>query len=127
MIVTIFFSRFQNFIFKSKNGASLADSVPVARMKQIVLPTLDVKPQTSLRDVVEFLRKASKGNDPRRDGVDIVLKAAKGEPVPAVPKIHATNMSIYNALDLILGSVGYDFEVKGECVVVFKKGAAAKK
>ena len=115
------------FIFKSKNGASLADSVPVARMKQIKLPTLNIQPLTPLKDVVEFLRKASKEQDPRKDGVNFVLKTAEGESVPAVPKIRANNISVYNALDLVLGSVGYDFEVKGNSVVIFKKGGSAKK
>ena len=115
------------FIFKNKNGASLADSVPVARMKQIKLPTLNIQPLTPLKDVVEFLRKASKEQDPRKDGVNFVLKTAEGESVPAVPKIRANNISVYNALDLVLGSVGYDFEVKGNSVVIFKKGGSAKK
>ena len=115
------------FIFKNKNGASLADSVPVARMRQIMLPTLNIQPLTPLKDVVELLRKASKEHDPRKDGVNFVLKTADGEPVPDVPKIRTNNISVYNALDLVLGSVDYDFEVKGNSVVIFKKGGAAKK
>ena len=43
------------------------------------------------------------------------------------PKIRANDISVYNALDLVLGSVDYDFEVKGNSVVIFKKGGAAKK
>ena len=108
-------------------GVSPADKIVVARMKQIMLPAFDIKPPATLKDAMELLRGVSKQYDPRKDGINIVLKTAKGETVPVVPKIHGNNMSIYNALDLILGSVGYDFEVKGECVVVFKKGAAAKK
>ena len=108
-------------------GVTPSDKVVVARMKQIMLPRFSVKPPATLKDAVGFLRKASKDYDPRKDGVDIILKTAKGESVPAVPKISATDLSVYNALDLITGSVGYDFDVNGECVVVFKKGAAAKK
>lgn len=114
-------------VFKNGKGATPSDKAVVARMKQIMVPTIDIKPLSTLKDAVEILRKASKEYDPRKDGVNIVLKTAKGEAVPVVPKIHGNNMSIYNALDLILGSVGYDFDVNGECVVVFKKGATAKK
>ena len=102
-------------------------AVVVARMKQIMVPTIDIKPLSTLKDAVEILRKASKEYDPRKDGVNIVLKTATGEPVPVVPKIRANNISVYNALDLITGAVGYGFEVKGDSVVIFRKGGAAKK
>ena len=114
-------------VFKNRNGATRADAVVVARMKQIVLPTLKIKPPTTLKDAVELLRKASKECDQRKDGVNFVLKTAEGEPIPAVPRIRAGQISVYNALDLVLGSVDYDFEVKGESVVIFKKGGEAKK
>ena len=115
------------YIFKNRNGATPADDVVVARMKQIMLPTLNIKPPATLKDVVEFLRKASKEHDPRKDGVNFLLKTADGEPVPAVPRIRANNISVYSALDLVLGAVHYDFEVKGDSVVIFRKGGAAKK
>ena len=114
-------------IFKNRNGATQADAVVVARMKQIVLPTLNIKPPATLKDAVDLLRKASKECDHRKDGVNFVLEIAEGEPMPAVPRIRAGNISVYNALDLVLESVDYDFEVKGESVVVFKKGGGAKK
>ena len=114
-------------VFENKNVVTASDQVVVARMKQIMLPRFSVKPQATLKDAVEILRKASKEYDPRKDGVDIVLKTAKGEAMPVVPKIRATDLSVYNALDLILGSVGYGFEVKGDSVVIFRKGGAAKK
>ena len=114
-------------VFKNRNGATRADAVVVARMKQIVLPTLNIKPPTTLKDAVDLLRKASKEYDQRKDGVNFVLKIAEGEQVPAVPRIRAGQISVYNALDLVLGSVDYDFEVKGESVVIFKKGGEAKK
>ena len=97
------------------------------KMKQIVLPTLNIKPPATLKDVVELLRKASREHDPRKEGVNFVLNIAEGDPVPAVPRIRANLISVYNALDLVLGSVGYDFEVNGDSVVIFKKGSAAKK
>lgn len=114
-------------IVKNGNGATQADNVVVARMKQIVLPTLSIKPPATLKDVLDLLRKASKEYDPRKEGVNFFLKIAEGGQVPAVPRIRAGKISVYNALDLVLESVDYDFEVKGECVVVFKKGGKAKK
>ena len=114
-------------IFKNGSGAAQADTVVAARMKQIVLPTFEIKPPETLKDAIGLLRKASKQYDPRKDGVNFVLKIAEGEQVPAVPRIRAGQISVYNALDLVLGSVDYDFEVKGENVVIFKKGGKAKK
>ena len=96
-------------VFENKNGATASDQVVVARMKQIMLPSFSVKPPATLKDAVGFLRKASKDYDPRKDGVDIILKTAKGESVPAVPKISATDLSVYDALDLVTGAVGYGF------------------
>lgn len=114
-------------VFENKNGATASDQVVVARMKQIMLPSFSVKPPATLKDAVGFLRKASKDYDPRKDGVDIILKTAKGESVPAVPKISATDLSVYDALDLVTGAVGYGFAAKGDSVVVSKEGDAAKK
>jgi hypothetical protein len=114
-------------VFKNGNGATSADTVAVARMKQIILPTLNIKPPATLKDVVELLRKASMEHDPRKDGANFVLEMAEGEQIPAVPRIRAGQISVYNALDLVLESVGCDFKVKGESIVIFKKGGEAKK
>ena len=114
-------------VFKSRKGVSPADKVFVARMKQIMLPAFGINPPATLKDAVEFLCKASKQYDPRKDGVNVVLKTAKGESVPVVPKIRANNINVYDALDLITGSVGYGFEVKGDSVVISKKGGAVEK
>ncbi len=113
-------------VFRNRNGATPSDRAVVARMKQIILPTFDIKPPATLKDAVESLRKASKEYDSRKDGVKIVLKTAKGESVPVVPKIRANELSVYNALELVSGSVGYGFAVKGDSVVVSKKGGSEK-
>ena len=114
-------------IFRNAKGVAPSDNVAVARMKQIRLPLLDVQPMTPLKDVLELLHRDSKVHDPRKVGVNFVLKTSNGETVPPVPKIRATDLSVYNALDLIVGSVDCDFEVKGDDVVIFKKGGTAKK
>ena len=114
-------------VLKNAKDVAPSDNVAVARMKQIRLPLLDVKPMTPLKDVLEVLRRDSKEYDPRKVGVNFVLEMLNGEPMPAVPKIRATDLSVYNALDLIVGSVDCDFEVKGDSVVIFKKGGTEKK
>ena len=114
-------------IFRNAKDVAPSDNVAVARMKQIRLPMLDVQPMTPLKDVLELLHRDSKVHDPRKVGVNFVLKTSNGETVPPVPKIRATDLSVYNALDLIVGSVDCDFEVKGDSVVIFKKGGTAKK
>ena len=47
--------------------------------------------------------------------------------MPAVQKIRADDLSVYFALDLIVGASGCDFKVKGDDVVIFKKGGTEKK
>ena len=104
-----------------------ATNAIISKMKKIVVPSVDLTPTMTLKDAVEFLRMASKEHDPNKAGVNIVLKTAEGEPVPVVPRIRTNKISVYEALELVLGAVGYDFEAKGDGVAVFKKGSAAKK
>ena len=106
-----------------------ATAYTVALMKHIHVPAFDVKPTTTLADIVTFLNIASRKHDLHTPwkGVKIVLKAAKGEPVPAFPEVHAKYVSIYNAVDFIVKATGYDFEVKDDRVIIFKKDGAAKK
>ena len=114
-------------IFRNAKDVAPSDNVAVARMKQIRLPLLDVKPMTPLKDVLEVLRRDSKVYDPRKVGVNFVLEMPNGEPMPAVQKIRANDLSVYFALDLIVGASGCDFKAKGNDVVIFKKGGTEKK
>lgn len=114
-------------VLKNAKDVAPSDNVAVARMKQIRLPLLDVKPMTPLKDVLEVLRRDSKEYDPRKVGVNFVLEMPNGEPMPAVQKIRANDLSVYFALDLIVGASGCDFKVKGDDVVIFKKGGTEKK
>ena len=106
-----------------------ATAYTVALMKHIHVPNFDVKPTTTLAGMVTFLNIASRKHDLHTPGkgVKIVLKAAKGEPVPAFPEVHAKNVSIYDAVDFIAKATGYTFEVKDDRVIIFKKDGAAKK
>ena len=114
-------------IFRNVKDVAPSDNVAVARMKQIRLPMLDVQPMTPLKDVLELLHRDSKVHDPRKVGVNFVLEMPNGEPMPAVQKIRANDLSVYFALDLIVGASGCDFKVKGDSVVIFKKGGTEKK
>ena len=120
--------------YKKSVSISDATAYTVALMKHISLTTFDVKPQTTLAEVVTFLNIASRTHDRHAklhtgwNGVKIVLKTAKGEPVPTVPEVHGKrDVNVYNAVEFITKATGYDFEVKDKTVVIFKKGGAAKK
>ena len=106
-----------------------ATAYTVALMKLIHVPAFDVKPTTTLAGMVTFLNIGSRKHDLHTPwkGVKIVLKMAKGEPVPAFPEVHAKNVSIYDAVDFIAKATGYTFEVKDDLVIIFKKDGAAKK
>jgi len=104
-----------------------ANARVIARMRQIVIPSLSFKPPMTLADAVAFLNQAGKEYDPWKEGVKIVLKTAEGESVPAVPRIRTNNISFYDALQLVARITGYDFEVRDDGVVIFKKGDVAKK
>ena len=99
----------------------------IAKMKMICVPSMALKPPATLADAVAFLNKASKEYDPWKEGVKIVLKMAEGDSVPAIPRIRTNKLSIYDAVQLVTRISGYDFEVKDNSVVIFKKGGAAKK
>ena len=105
-----------------------ATAYTVALMKHIYVP-FDVKPTTTLAEVVTFLNIASRKHDlhtPRK-GVKIVLEMEKGTTVPVVPEVHAKNVSVYDAVDFVAKATGYTFEVKDDRVIIFKKDGAEKK
>ena len=92
-----------------------------------MIPSLTIKSPATLKDAVELLREVSKDYDPWKEGVNFVLKMAEDESAPVVPRLRANNISIYHALELVARVTGSEFEVKDDCVVIFKKGGAAKK
>ena len=99
----------------------------VVKMRNTMIPAMAFKPPATLEDVLAFLQKASKENDSRKEGVNFLLKMGEGESAPAVPTIRASNISVYDAVALLTRIAGYDFEVKDNIVVIFKKGDAEKK
>ena len=99
----------------------------VVKMRNTMIPAMAFKPPATLKDVLAFLQKASKENDPRKEGVNFLLKMEEGESAPAVPTIRANNISVYDTVALLARITGYDFEVKDNIVVIFKKGDTEKK
>ena len=99
----------------------------VVKMRNTMIPAMAFKPPATLEDVLAFLQKASKENDPRKEGVNFLLKMEESESAPAVPTIRANNISVYDAVALLTRIAGYDFEVKDNIVVIFKKGDTEKK
>jgi len=99
----------------------------IVKMKMIRVPTLILKPPMTLADAVALLNRAGKEYDPWKEGVKIVLKTVEGESVPAVPRVRTNSISLYDAVQLVTRCSGYDFEVKGDSAIVFKKGGAEKK
>ena len=122
------------------------------RMKDMRLPSISFKPPATIVDAVDYFSAASKDYD-RLDipfdmrGFNIELKmkgdAAQGlnvdegfgadaenatpvslVGVPVVPQIMATDISFYEALNLVCESVDYRFEIANGTIVVLPKDMA---
>ena len=84
--------------------SSAAEIDMVERMKRIEIPVLDFKPPMTLPEVVGYFHKQSIAHgDPTKPkgerGISFMLKGNLAG--RAVPKIRATNISLYDALDLV--------------------------
>ena len=124
----------------------------VKRMKEMRLPSISFQPPATISDAVDYFGAASKDYD-RLDipfdmrGFNIELKmkgdaaqrlngdegfgadAENATPVslvgvPVVPQIMATDISFYEALNLVCESVDYRFEIANGTIVVLPKDMA---
>ena len=104
-----------------KSCASAAD-----KLGRIMIPTVSIKPQSKLDEVVGLMRKLSMDNDTEQTGkgVNFLLKQ-DGIAYPAVPKIACNDIKLRDLLRLVVDSVGYDYKVEGEVVMIFKKDSDA--
>lgn len=100
-----------------KSCASAAD-----KLSAIMIPSISIKPQSKLDEVVGMLRRCSVENDHSQGGrgVNFMIAHDDGE-FPAVPKIVANSIKLRDLLRLIVDSVGYDYKVDGELVCIFRK------
>ncbi len=105
--------------------SSAAEIDMVERMKRIEIPVLDFKPPMTLPEVVGYFRKQSIAHgDPTKPkgsrGISFLLKGNLAG--RAVPKIRATNISLYDALDLVCQATDtcFSFSEVGEVIVVIE-------
>ena len=125
------------------NNTDISVEPILKRMKEMRLPTISFKPPATIVDAVEFLRQASRDYD-RPDipfdmrGFNIKLKM-KGDTAQGlgadegfgadaddavIPQITATDISFYDALNLVCECVEYRFEIANGTIVVLPKDMA---
>lgn len=100
-----------------KSCASAAD-----KLGRIIIPTVSIKPQSKLDEVVGMLRRYSVENDRAQGGRGVNFVLAQGDGAfPAVPKIACNDMKLRDLLRLVVDSVGYDYKIAGDVVEIFRK------
>jgi len=113
---------------KGKSARSKAMGKTEDRMKDMRLPSVRFKPPATLEDALYFFRRASiEFDDPdvpeERRGFNIVLLSATEDGNnPVIPTISATAISFWDALELVLSSVSYEFTVDESVIKVMPKG-----
>lgn len=137
---------------KGSNNTDISVEPILKRMKEIRLPSISFKPPATIVDAVECLRQASRDFDNPaipfdKRGFNIELKmkgdATQGSGsdegfgadaenetavsqvgVPVIPQITATDISFYDALNLVCECVEYRFEIANGTIVVLPKDMA---
>ena len=95
----------------------------VQRMKAMRLPGVAFKPPATIIDAVDFFRQASKDFDSpkipvEKRGFNFALQTSGSAGAPVVPRIAASDISLYDALKLVCEIVGYKFDVSGGIVII---------
>ena len=114
------------------NNTDISVEPILKRMKEMRLPSISFKPPAAIEDVVEYLRWASRDFDNPAipldmRGFNMELKRGEGENsnlVPIIPQITATDISFYDALNLVCECVDYRFEIANGTIVVLPKDMA---
>ena len=114
------------------NNTDISVEPILKRMKEMRLPSISFKPPATIVDVVEYLRCASRDFDNPAipldmRGFNMELKRGEGENsnlVPIIPQITATDISFYDALNLVCECVEYRFEIANGTIVVLPKDMA---
>ena len=101
----------------------------VERMKAMRLPAVRFKPPKTIVDAVEFFREASKKCDnpnipKEKRGFKIILRTG-GASVPEIPNFSVTNISFYEALELVCKVIEYEFSIIDGIVIVKPRGQGA--
>lgn len=114
------------------NNTDISVEPILKRMKEMRLPSISFKPPATIVDVVEYLRWASRDFDNPAISLDMrgfnmELKRGEGENsnlVPIIPQITATDITFYDALNLVCECVEYRFEIANGTIVVLPKDMA---
>ena len=104
--------------------AKAADGETEKHMKEIIIPTVAFRPPATIVDAVEYLRQASRNYDrpnvpTNKRGVNFMLRlnANQGK-IATIPCVEASNISLWNALNLICKSCGYKFNADNKVVYI---------
>ena len=98
----------------------------VQRMKAMRLPKMEFAPPKTIIDAVDFFRDASKKYDSveipeEKRGFNFVLRMDPDEGKPTIPIIKASDISFYDAIELVCECVDYTFYVCDSVVIVLPK------
>ena len=115
-------------------GLDAASLATIARMKEIIIPELSIKPSSAtLADAIAaFAEESARHGDPTlpkgKRGVFFLI-AADGSDDPSktpVQPIRARNLSLFNMLELLCQASGVTFRVKNGIVIVGTEKAFSK-
>jgi len=88
-----------------------------ARLKSIIVPSLDFR-DSSVKDVVLFLTKTGRQLDPSGRGVNILLTGMETATGDNNVSTAMTDISLYDALRVVVEMASLKFEVKSNAVVI---------
>jgi|GEM_PF-4402870 len=107
-----------------------AEMLVCMKLKNIMLPEVNIHPPATLADAIDFLRQASRDHDDpaipeEQRGVNLILKlpqatyAATG--VPRVPGLRLRWVSLFDTLKLVCDLTGMEFLIKGNIIMVVSR------
>ena len=84
------------------------------QMQEMRLPQISFRPPATLKDAVDFLIMASHPVGEPEATIEIVIQPAQsGTASPVLPEISASDISFYEAAQLVSACVGYKMEIRG--------------
>ena len=98
-------------------GKAIAPREVEARLKSILIPSLSFRPPATLKDAVLFFQTSSYSDDDA--GVFFALRPlASDERYPELPEMRATDISLGEALRLVVESTNSRYSIREDGVVV---------
>jgi general secretion pathway protein D len=102
---------------KTKSAEELAIEAMGAKLKSIVIPSLDFR-DANIKDVVLFLTETCRRQDTTGKGVNILLLGMDSAAEQSSITISIRDMNLYEALQYIVEMASLKFEVKAKAVAV---------